>query len=110
MNRTSTTRHRILVTGAVAVSALLAASIGVRLAGYGVPFALLLACGLSCMATFSRLFFHVIDAWSTTTHRCTRRGCDFRVRLTHTDAAESRRWQEVAGAHPDHTAGAGHAL
>ncbi|UXX93770.1 hypothetical protein N7U49_19900 [Streptomyces sp. AD2-2] len=95
-----TTRHRAFITGAAAVSAALAVVIGVRLSGYGVPFALLLACCLSCMATFSSLLFHVIGAWSTTIHRCTRPGCDFRVSLAHTDAAESRRWQEIAAHHP----------
>ncbi|WP_314410041.1 hypothetical protein [Streptomyces sp. DSM 40484] len=96
----NTTRHRALTAGAAAVSAVLAIVIGVRLSGYGVPFALLLACCLSCMATFSSLLFRVIGAWSTTTHHCTRPGCDFRVSLTHADAAESRCWQEIAAHHP----------
>ncbi|MFD7940752.1 hypothetical protein ACFV4T_40680 [Streptomyces sp. NPDC059755] len=94
------TRHRALPAGAVAVSAALAVAIGVRLSGYGVPPALLLACCLSCVATFSSLLFRVIGAWSTTTHRCTRAGCDFRVSLTRTDSAENRRWQEIAAQHP----------
>ncbi|MFF7561473.1 hypothetical protein ACFZB4_16010 [Streptomyces pseudovenezuelae] len=98
------TRHRILVTGAVALSTALSVVIGVRLSGYGVPLALLLACCLSCMATFSSLLFRVIDGWSTTTHRCRRAGCDFRVSLTRADSAESRRWQEIAAHHPHRTA------
>ncbi|MDQ1046818.1 hypothetical protein [Streptomyces sp. V4I2] len=93
-------RHRALVTGAVAVSGALAMVIGMRLSGYGVPLALLLACCLSCLATFSSLLFHLISAMSTTTHRCGRPGCDFRVSLAHTDAAENRRWQEIAARHP----------
>ncbi|TRO57631.1 hypothetical protein [Streptomyces sp. IB201691-2A2] len=97
------TRHRALTTGAVAVSAALAIGIGVQLSGYGVPVALLLACCLSCMATFSSLLFRVIGAWSTTTHRCTRPGCDFHVSLTHADSAETRRWQEIAAHHPHRT-------
>ncbi|MFD8391188.1 hypothetical protein ACFV2N_18815 [Streptomyces sp. NPDC059680] len=94
------TRHRILVSGSVIASAVLAGVIGVRLSGDGVPLALLVACCTSCLATFSSLLFRVIDAWSTTTHRCTRPGCDFRVRLTGVDAAENRRWQEIAAHHP----------
>ncbi|MGW4433644.1 hypothetical protein [Streptomyces tendae] len=94
------TRHRALITGAVAVSAALAVLIGVRLSGYGVPVTLLLACCLSCVATFSSLLFRLVGSWSTTTHRCTRTGCDFRVSLTHADAAENRRWQEIAARHP----------
>ncbi|MFD8047667.1 hypothetical protein ACFV5E_30075 [Streptomyces chartreusis] len=96
-------RHRILTTGAVAISTALAIGIGVRLASYGVPVALLLACCLSCTAAFSSLLFRLVDAWSTTTHRCTRPGCDFQVRLTHGSAAENRRWQEIAATHPHRT-------
>lgn len=94
------TRHRALTAGTAAVSAALAIVIGVRLSGYGVPVALLLACCLSCVATFSSLLFRVIGAWSTTTHCCTRPGCDFRVSLTHTDSAENQRWEEIAAHHP----------
>ncbi|MFL5993190.1 MAG: hypothetical protein ACJ736_02490 [Streptomyces sp.] len=97
-------RHRALTAGAAALSAALSIAIGLRLSGYGVPLSLLLACCLSCMATFSSLLFRVIDAMATTTHRCTRPGCDFRVSLAHTDAAENRRWQEIAAHHPHRTA------
>jgi hypothetical protein len=103
VNRSSITRRRALVAGIVTGSTALAALIGVRLAHHDVPLSLLVACCLSCLATFTSLLFHVADAWSTTTHRCKRPGCDFRVRLTHTDAAESRRWQEVAARHPHRT-------
>ncbi|MEV7071659.1 hypothetical protein [Streptomyces sp. NPDC093990] len=97
------TRHHALTAGAAAFSAALAIAIGVRLHGYGVPLALLLACCLSCAASFSSLLFRVIGAWSTTVHRCTRPGCDFRVSLTHADSAENRRWQEIAAQHPHRT-------
>ncbi|TQE31433.1 hypothetical protein Sipo8835_22325 [Streptomyces ipomoeae] len=93
-------RHRILTTCAVAVSGALAAAIGVRLSGYGVPLSLLFACAASCLATFSSLLFRLIEAWSTTTHHCTRPGCDFRVSLTRATPADSRRWQEIAARHP----------
>ncbi|TCR24201.1 hypothetical protein [Streptomyces sp. BK205] len=103
MNTSSIRRRRIAVSAAVAVSTALSVAIGVRLSGYGVPLALLLACCLSCLATFSSLLFRVIAALSTTTHRCTRPGCDFRVSLAYTDAAESRKWQEIAAQHPHRT-------
>ncbi|MER6286521.1 hypothetical protein [Streptomyces sviceus] len=102
MNTSSIRRRRLAIAAAVAVSAALSVAIGVRLAGYGVPIALLLACCLSCLTTFSSLLFRLVDAWSTTTHRCTQAGCDFQVRLTHAGPAESRRWQEIATRHPDH--------
>ncbi|MET8074896.1 hypothetical protein [Streptomyces sp. NPDC005303] len=103
MNNSSIRRRRLAVSAAVAASTALTVAIGVRLSGYGVPLALLLACCLSCLATFSSLLFRVIAAWSTTTHRCTQPGCDFRVSLAHTDAAESRKWQEIAAQHPHRT-------
>ncbi|WP_217234957.1 hypothetical protein [Streptomyces sp. AC555_RSS877] len=96
-------RYRALTAGAAVVSAALAIVIGVQLSGYGVPVSLLLACCLSCVATFSSLLFRVIGAWSTTTHRCTRPGCDFRVSLTRTDSADNRRWREIAAHHPHRT-------
>ncbi|MEU0254480.1 hypothetical protein ABZ299_18645 [Streptomyces sp. NPDC006184] len=97
------TRQRVLNLGAVAVSGALALAIGVRLSGYGVPVTLLLACCLSCLSTLSGLLFRLIGAWATTTHRCSRPGCDFRVSLTHADSVEDRRWQEIAARHPHHT-------
>ncbi|GAQ63623.1 hypothetical protein [Streptomyces scabiei] len=93
-------RHRILTAGAVAVSGALSTAIGVRLDAYGVPPVLLFACTASCLATFSSLLFRLIETWSTTTHRCTRPGCDFRVSLTRATAADNRRWQEIAARHP----------
>ncbi|MEU1408520.1 hypothetical protein ABZ471_40595 [Streptomyces sp. NPDC005728] len=100
MNRTSLARHRLTQLAAAAVSTALAAGIGVRLASYGVPLTLLMGCSLSCLATFTALLFRVVDALSTTLHRCTQPGCDFQVRLTRADAAECRRWQEIAASHP----------
>jgi hypothetical protein len=102
VNTSSIRRRRLAVSAAVAASTALSVAIGVRLAGYGVPLALLLACCLSCVAAFSSLLFRLVEAWSTTTHRCTASGCTFQVRLTHAGAAESRRWQEIATRHPDH--------
>ncbi|MFF9035030.1 hypothetical protein ACF090_06105 [Streptomyces sp. NPDC014892] len=96
-------RHRILITGAVAVSGASSAAIGVRLSGYGVSSLLLVACCTACLATYSSLLFRLIEAWLTTTHRCTRPGCDFRVSLTRADAAANRRWQEIAAHHPHRT-------
>jgi hypothetical protein len=55
------TRHRALTAGAITISAALALLIGVQLSGYGVPIALLLACCLPCMATFSSLLFRVVS-------------------------------------------------
>jgi hypothetical protein len=100
VNHASLARRRLALLAVVAACTALAVAIGVRLADYGVPLSLLAACCASCLATFTGLAFRVLDALSTTTHRCSRPGCDFQVRLTHTDAAENQRWQEIAAHHP----------
>lgn len=100
MNPTTSPRRRLVLSGIVVACAALVGAIGVRLSDYGVPAALLVACSLSCLATFTSLAFRVLDALSTTTHQCKQPGCDFRVRLTNADAAENRRWQEIAARHP----------
>ena len=99
-SRVKDPRHRILTVGAVAVSGALSIAIGVRLSAYGVPLLLLVACTTACLATYSSLLFRLIEAWSTTTHRCTRPGCDFRVSLTRATASDNLRWQEIAARHP----------
>ncbi|MGW3266785.1 hypothetical protein [Streptomyces sp. NPDC001056] len=95
-------RRRLILSGTVAACAALAGAIGVRLSDYGVPVSLLVACSTSCLATFTSLAFRCTEALSTVTHRCKQPGCDFRVRLANTDAAENRRWQEMAATHPHH--------
>lgn len=103
MNRASATRRCLLLTGFAAVTTLVVA-IGVRLSGYGVPLVLLLACAFALQSSLTSLLFHLVDAMSSTTHRCSRPGCDFHVRLTSVDATENRRWQEIAANHPHRTA------
>lgn len=73
-----------------------------RLNAYNVPFSLLLTCGLAMWSSLLWLCSRITEAAQTTTHRCTVPGCYFAARLRHTDAAENRRWQEVAAAHPTH--------
>ncbi|MFD8396459.1 hypothetical protein ACFV2N_46640 [Streptomyces sp. NPDC059680] len=100
MNATTATRRRLVYSGIVVVCATLAGAIGVRLSQYDVPASLLVACSGSCLATFTSLAFRCTEALSTITHQCAQPGCDFRVRLTNADAAENRRWQEIAAQHP----------
>ncbi|MGW6360538.1 hypothetical protein ACWFR5_36575 [Streptomyces sp. NPDC055092] len=105
MNHTqSTTRRRLTLTAMVTVSAALAAGIALRLAPYHLPLTLHFACVTAAFSTFLSLLLHGLEARETTTHRCTAPGCDFRVRMRHVDAAENRRWQEIASAHPAHRA------
>ncbi|MEU2873784.1 hypothetical protein ABZ769_32050 [Streptomyces olivoreticuli] len=94
--------RRLRLPAAALVGAAVGAEIGLRLRPYGVPVSLAVACALAVFANISAAVSHLIETASATTHRCRVPGCSFRVRLTAADAAESRRWQEAAAAHPAH--------
>ncbi|MBT2383099.1 hypothetical protein [Streptomyces sp. ISL-11] len=94
-------RHLRLPAAAL-VGAAVAWSIGIRLRAYDVPMSINWACALALFANVTLSVNHLAEAASTTTHRCRVPGCSFRVRLWDVDAAESRRWQEAAAAHPGH--------
>ncbi|MBT2383006.1 hypothetical protein [Streptomyces sp. ISL-11] len=64
--------------------------------------ALTTACALALFANVTCSINHLVEVAFATTHRCQVSGCSFRVRLSDADAAESRRWQEAAAAHPRH--------
>ncbi|MFF6640332.1 hypothetical protein ACFY83_24265 [Streptomyces althioticus] len=100
MNRTTVSQHRLLYLAGVAAASALTAAMGVSLSDYGVRTTLVVACCLSSLAAYAGVWGRVVAALSTTTHACTKPGCDFRVRLTCVDAAENRRWQEIAANHP----------
>lgn len=80
----------------------MAAWIAWDLRGYGLPADSIFAVGVMAWACFSRAAELLISARTQTTHSCPNSRCSFSVRLSGTDAAESRRWQEVALAHPHH--------
>lgn len=103
MITTQLRRQRALWLLVLGLSLGLAASIGVRLASYGVPLALITGCVLCVAASVLNLLEHIADAWSTT-HRCPVAGCAFEVTVRGVDAAENRRWQEIATTHPAHDA------
>ncbi|MEV0602188.1 hypothetical protein AB0I82_23180 [Streptomyces sp. NPDC050315] len=77
-----------------------AAANAAELVSYDVPPSLLVACTASIWAIGTTCCQRLADAWTTTTHRCREEGCDFTVRLSGSDAAENRRWQEIAAQHP----------
>ncbi|MFF2252478.1 hypothetical protein [Streptomyces sp. NPDC058142] len=97
-------RRRIVSLLQVGVSLAVGVAISIRLASYGVPFFLLTACALGTAGSVLSALLNIEQARVATTHRCTAPGCDFRVRIQHSDAGESRRWQEIAAAHPTHNA------
>ncbi|MFJ3989915.1 hypothetical protein ACIPWY_14815 [Streptomyces sp. NPDC090032] len=96
-------RRRIVSLLEIGVSLAVGAAISVRLASYGVPSFLLAACALGTAGSVLSALLNIEQAWAATTHRCTVPGCDFRVRIQHSDAGENRRWQETAANHPNHT-------
>ncbi|MGW8378567.1 hypothetical protein [Streptomyces sp. ODS28] len=69
---------------------------------YGLSGSATVAVALLAWIAWSRAVELLIDSWISTTHRCPAKGCTFSVRLIGADAAESRRWQEVAHDHPHH--------
>lgn len=97
-------RQRALWLLVFVLSLGLAISIGIRLASYGVPLALITGCVLAVAGSALDLLGRLLEAWSTTIHRCSAAGCAFTVTVRGVDAAENRRWQEITAAHPTHTA------
>ncbi|MFD3512566.1 hypothetical protein [Streptomyces sp. NPDC058657] len=88
-----------LVTGVVALSC--GAITVSRLLTYRVPLGAALLCGVAVTVMFAVIGF-VYDFLSRPVFRCSVPDCSYLVRLSHADAAETRRWQESAAAHPDH--------
>ncbi|WP_411130482.1 hypothetical protein [Streptomyces sp. x-19] len=97
-----TTVSRLVVTVSAVLGVANAVSIGTKLAAYGVPLSLIVACALACLATTVWVVELLIKAFASTTYRCPDPACDFTVRIRHVDAAENRRWQETAAEHPAH--------
>ncbi|MFA3838628.1 hypothetical protein [Streptomyces aureus] len=97
-------RRRIVSLLEIGVCIAVGAAISFRLAPYDLPFFLHAACVLGTAGSALSALLNIEQAWTATTHRCTAPGCDFRVRIQHADAGESRRWQEIAAAHPRHDA------
>ncbi|MEU2153804.1 hypothetical protein ABZ532_02035 [Streptomyces sp. NPDC019396] len=98
----SPTRRRITSAALIAAAGTVAAWIAVQLHAYGVPIGLITPCVLSVLSSALWLLIRAEEAWSSTRHRCTATGCTFEVRVQNGSAADNRRWQEVAAAHPTH--------
>ncbi|WP_327355013.1 hypothetical protein [Streptomyces sp. NBC_01304] len=98
----STNRRRIFEGVMVLITFTLAVWISVRLDSYGVPISLVIPCGLGVVSSGMSMLSQLTQARAGTLHRCPAEGCAFSVRVENVDAAESRRWQEIAAAHPAH--------
>jgi len=97
-------RCRIVSLLATGTALTLGVAVGVRLAAYGVPAALIASCALGVAASSLTLFSRLSDAAATTTHRCPAVGCAFAVTIRGVEAEEGRRWRQIAAAHPTHRA------
>ncbi|WP_058046266.1 hypothetical protein [Streptomyces roseifaciens] len=95
------TRH-IRIAIALCAGAGMAVAMWARLSPYGLPWSLTLSCVVAVSGTISAATLHLTEMFAVTTHRCKAPGCRYIVRVTGVDAAESRRWQEIAAAHPGH--------
>ncbi|WP_428953316.1 hypothetical protein [Streptomyces sp. cg35] len=95
-------RHRLTDVLIIGFSLAVGASIGVQLYWQHVTWGLIVPCVLAAASSSLWLLSKVAEAFESTVHRCTAPGCTFRVRVQNVDAAENRRWQEVAAAHPTH--------
>lgn len=93
-------RHGLAVAAVACVA--FAGWMAWRLDSYGVPLGLTIAASCGVLAGVFGAVADLARATATVTHQCPESGCDFRVSLTGTDAAESRRWQEIAANHPHH--------
>jgi hypothetical protein len=71
------------------------------LAAYQVPLPMRLVCAFAVAVLFGTVVA-VFESATRPVFRCQVDGCSYKVRLSNAEAAESRRWQESAAAHPDH--------
>ncbi|MBZ4319400.1 hypothetical protein [Streptomyces huiliensis] len=95
-------KHKISHVVTLALGAAAGTSNGWQLASYDVPLALTVSSAFAVFACVHLGAEHLACLLSGTTYRCTEPGCAFRVRVTGVNAAENRRWQETAAAHPTH--------
>ncbi|MFE1728616.1 hypothetical protein ACFW6X_00410 [Streptomyces bacillaris] len=98
----NSTKIRHLYWAAALVAVVLGATVGIRLDSLDVPFwlACLSGCGVANAAVNE--LDRQIERLGLTTYACRTPGCDFRARLKAPSAADNRRWQEAAAAHPHH--------
>ncbi|MGW2013412.1 hypothetical protein [Streptomyces sp. NPDC001927] len=102
MNSPKLHNLRLASGAAMVVATACGASIALRLDSYDVPFALTVACGFGAASTVCALLMRLVERLGTAVYACGVEGCEFRARLTAASAADHRRWQEVAAAHPAH--------
>ncbi|MFD5183288.1 hypothetical protein ACFWMQ_11815 [Streptomyces sp. NPDC058372] len=93
-------KHRAAQLATLLAAVGFAYPITLHLAAADLSFAVVFACSTAVFTAFLNAGLHLAAKVSTSSFRCPH--CTFAVRVQHTDAGESRRWQEIAADHPRH--------
>ncbi|MEU6054172.1 hypothetical protein ABZ829_27595 [Streptomyces xanthochromogenes] len=102
MTSTRTIRLRLSAVLSMAVGMGTGAFVGYDLLGHHVSTLTAYGCAAAVGLGIDNLLTQVTDRAATAVYRCRAEGCTYTVRVAHADAAERRRWQETAAAHPRH--------
>ncbi|MFD9631685.1 hypothetical protein [Streptomyces violascens] len=105
MTSTRTVRRRLLTVLSTAIGMAAGVLVGYDLLGYGVPVVTAIGCAAAVGLGIDNLLTDLMARLDTAVYRCHAAGCTYMVRVAHADAAERRRWQETAAAHPRHELG-----
>lgn len=95
-------RRHLLTVLSTAVGMAAGVFIGYDLLRHHVPTLTAIACAAAVGLGIDNLLTQLTDRLDTAVYRCPAVGCTYKVRVAHADAAERRRWQETAAAHPHH--------
>ncbi|CAM5327293.1 hypothetical protein Sdia_24010 [Streptomyces diastaticus subsp. diastaticus] len=94
------TKHTAAQLAALLAAVGIGCSLATTLADADLHPLVVVACTAAVFSAVLSLALDLVARLATRTFRCPR--CAFTVRAQHTDAGESRRWQEIAADHPRH--------
>ncbi|TSB07296.1 hypothetical protein [Streptomyces benahoarensis] len=93
-------RQYLPLAASLGAGAVVATATAADLAPYALPGHLLATCVMATGASSMWLARHITDLLTGASDRCPE--CDFSIKVSGVDAAESRRWQEAVADHPRH--------
>ncbi|MFE4855784.1 hypothetical protein [Streptomyces sp. NPDC056670] len=102
MTSTRTPRRLLLAVLSTAVGMAAGVFVGFDLLGHHVATLTAFGCAAAVGLGIDNLLTQITIRMDTAVYRCPAGGCSYKVRVAHADAAERRRWQETAAAHPRH--------
>lgn len=94
------TKHNAAQLAALLAAVGIGYSLATALGAAGLSPLVVVACTAAVFSAVLSLALDLIARMTTRVFRCSH--CAFTVRAQHTDAGESRRWQETAADHPRH--------